>query len=130
MFQEIQGEEETTDCKVTFAPLKGRVRAQEKADDDYGKRTPGPAECLLYDIVRGSVEFSTAEKLIQCLEWLQNDPTIHIVKAKNRFQTPTLTGYRDLNLHIRIPGEHICELQIHHHAIRQLNIELKSHDFY
>jgi hypothetical protein len=88
--------------EVDFAPLKGRDRAQAKADDDYSKRNPGPCISWLFDIVRGSIKFSTCEQVAKCVELIQEDPSTHIVKAKNRFATPTLTGYRDLNLCIQI----------------------------
>jgi hypothetical protein len=107
--------------EVDFASLKGRDRAQAKADDDYSKRNPGPCISWLFDIVRGSIKFSTCEQVAKFVELIQEDPSIHIVKAKNRFATPTLTGYRDLNLCIQIDThqglKHICEIQIHHTAI-------------
>ncbi|KAL3932467.1 MAG: hypothetical protein SGBAC_010838 [Bacillariaceae sp.] len=124
----------TPGVKVQFAPLKGRERAQEKADDDYSNRVPGPGASWLYDIVRGSVKFSTTEQIAMCLKLIQADPTIHIVKAKNRFKNPTLTGYRDFNLCIRIDTpqgfQHICEIQIHLAPIKQLSIDLNSHKHY
>lgn len=69
-----------------------------------------------------------------CLEIIQEDDSIHIVKAKNRFQEPILSGYRDLNIQFRIDTHqgfyHICELQIHHQAILVLDKLLKSHSYY
>jgi len=61
------------------------------------------------------------------------------VKAKNRFANPTLTGYRDFNMHIQIDVDgvdgngnfkHICEIQVHHMAIRALDKELGAHKLY
>ncbi|CAJ1964987.1 unnamed protein product [Cylindrotheca closterium] len=125
---------DTAGAKLQFAPLKGRERAQEKADDDYSDRVPGPGTSWLYDVVRGSVKFSTAEQIAKCLELIQADPTMHIVKAKNRFKNPTLTGYRDFNLCIRIDTQrgfhHVCEIQIHLGPIKQLSIDLSSHKHY
>jgi ppGpp synthetase/RelA/SpoT-type nucleotidyltranferase len=82
--------------------LKGKQRAKEKAEHDYGNRKPGPGLSWLYDIVRGSVEFGSAFQVVQFVDLLQKDKSIHIIKAKNRFQQPTLTGYRDLNIQVQI----------------------------
>mmetsp|Transcript_8307 Transcript_8307/g.19997 ORF Transcript_8307/g.19997 Transcript_8307/m.19997 type:complete len:746 (-) Transcript_8307:650-2887(-) len=122
------------DVLVAIAPLKGRQRARAKALDDYNERTPGPAISWLFDIVRGSIEFSSAAQIIKCIALIQKDKDIHIVKAKNRFKSPTLSGYRDLNLCIRIRTKegfyHICELQIHHEALKKFDGELHSHQHY
>lgn len=122
------------EINLRIATIKGRERALRKATDDYGNRKPGPAVTWLYDIVRGSIEFSSATQLLECLESIQQDPSMHIVKAKNRFQNPSLSGYRDLNLHIRLQVSedcfHVCEIQIHHKAILKLDSELHSHDYY
>lgn len=126
---------------VTFAPLKGKDRAQEKARDDYSKRTPDPGVSWLFEIVRGSILFSTSEQMVAALQVLQDDPSIHLVKAKNRFRNPALSGYRDWNIHIQIPvpkssnGDegyfhHICEIQMHHQALSTLDKLLHSHEHY
>ncbi|KAL3941946.1 MAG: hypothetical protein SGBAC_003774 [Bacillariaceae sp.] len=122
---------------IEFAPLKGKDRALEKATDDYSQRSPGPGVSWLFDIVRGSIKFSSEQQIAKCLELMQADPAIHIVKAKNRFAKPTLTGYRDINMCIQIDvvdGEysfkHTCEIQIHHKDIKSLTKSLHSHDFY
>jgi len=72
---------------------------------------------------------------------MEDDPRYHIVKAKNKFETPNLTGYRDLNfcIQVRVPAaadnttttfNHVCEIQIHHAEIYKLNSQLHSHDYY
>lgn len=131
---QVCGVEDRDSIYLTFAPLKGRDRAKEKAEDDYAKRNPDPGVSWLFDIVRGSVEFTSAEQIMTCLKLMKDDPSIHIVKAKNRFHTPSLSGYRDLNLHIQIQVnssfQHICEIQMHHQAIKTLEKKLQSHDYY
>ncbi|CAJ1961307.1 unnamed protein product [Cylindrotheca closterium] len=122
------------DIIIKFAKLKGRDRSSNKAEDDYSNRDPGPGISWLFDIVRGSIEFTSAAQVRACLEVIQNDDSIHIVKAKNRFQEPTLSGYRDLNIQVRIDTQqgffHICEVQLHHQAILFLDKQLKSHSYY
>ncbi|CAJ1945027.1 unnamed protein product [Cylindrotheca closterium] len=127
-------EDEKEEIRITFAELKDRDRAQEKAADDYSKRNPGPSISWLFDIVRGCIEFTSNKQILKMVELIEGHPRIKIAQAKNRFATPTLTGYRDLNLHIQIqmPSEirHTCEIQIHHIAIRQLEKQLNGHKFY
>jgi len=119
---------------VTFAKLKGQERAQAKAHDDYDQRTPGPGVAWLFDIVRGCIEFTSSDQILKFLEKAKEDESIHIVKAKNRFAIPTLTGYRDFNLHIQIDVgkdfKHICEIQVHHMAMHRLSEELDAHKYY
>lgn len=122
------------DIYVEFAPLKGTERASEKANDDYSRRNPQTGVSWLYDIVRGSICCGHSEQIVKCLELIQEDPRIFIVKAKNRFQNPTLTGYRDFNLAVQIETpdgfKHICEIQIHHAATKALSKVLNSHKHY
>ena len=126
-------QEDAVEAKFTRT-LKGMKRAQEKADDDYSRRVPGPSISWLYDIVRGSILCSEADALLKVLELIQKDPSIHIVKAKNRFRNPTLSGYRDFNLCIQIDTKHgfkhICEIQIHLDSLKNLAERLNSHKFY
>ena len=132
-----RSEEDSSDIHVKLVPLKTRDRALERAEDDYAQRLPGPPFTFLYDIVRGSLEFSSAKDLLDCLERIENHPMIHIVKAKNRFRSPGLTGYRDINLQFQIPVEsvngsfrYVCELQLHQKELKQLGVELGSHKHY
>jgi len=125
--------EKMENVEVVFPDLKGRKRALEKTDDDYSNRKPGPGIAWLYDIVRGSVKFNCRFQIAKFLELCKEDPNVYIVKAKNRFTNPTLPGYRDLNLHIRINCEgftHICEIQIHHKSIYVLDKALGTHRYY
>ncbi|CAJ1946549.1 unnamed protein product [Cylindrotheca closterium] len=141
-----QSTNDDDDIQLTFAPLKGKDRAQEKARDDYSQRTPDPGVSWLFDIVRGSLFFASADQMIATLQVLQEDPSIHIVKAKNRFRNPGLSGYRDWNIHIRIQVKstnddnddevtsndfhHICEIQMHHQALKVLEKQVHSHQYY
>lgn len=129
----LLGEEDNV-ASLDPARLKSRERAKEKAEDDYGKQKPSPGFAWLYDIVRGSIEFESATQLTAFLNLLRCDSSIHIVKSKNRFREPRLTGYRDINVQFLLDTMQgfklICELQIHHTAIRKLDKELKSHDYY
>jgi tetratricopeptide (TPR) repeat protein len=124
----------SSNIKVKFASLKERERAHAKAEEDYENQRPGPAISWLKDIVRASVVFNSSDQILQCIDLLQVDPSIHIIKVKNRFQKPTLTGYRDVLLHFRIDTgigfQHICELQIHHAAMDDVGSGLNSNHYY
>ena len=121
------------DC-IHMAPLKGIVRATEKAKDDYNEREPGHGERWLFDIVRGAALCETEEQLTRLMEALRSQPEIDIVRLKNRFASPTPSGFRDFNLNIRVPINervfHICELQVHCAAIKKMDEVKLSHKIY
>lgn len=148
----VQRELKSEDIHFVLPPgenkLKGRRRAQEKATKYISIKYPGAPESWLYDIVRGSVVFSDASQLLYFLGRLQADRSIKIVKSKNRFRSPALSGYRDWMLQIQFSAvvhprnshrqencdcwnvPHICELQLHHKAIKEADAQLGSHRYY
>ncbi|CAJ1921999.1 unnamed protein product [Cylindrotheca closterium] len=128
-------------CNVQFrlppghSKLKGKQRASEKAEVDYSKKEAGPPESWLHDIVRGSVMFDNTGQMLDFLDLLRGDKSIEIVKSTNRFRNPTLSGYRDWNLQLKISTKdgitkHICELQLHHRVIKDASEVLGSLDYY
>ncbi len=91
------------------APLKPRSRCAEKAKTRYG----GDAARVL-DVVRGSIVADTESEVLELYEKLSRG--LDIVRVKNRFDKPSITGYKDLLLTIAVPigdAEHLCELQLH-----------------
>jgi len=123
----------TNTVETIFALLKGKERAEKKAHDDYSSRKGTPVSWI-YDIVRGSAVCHTSEQLQALAGNIQEHESIEIVKAKNRFKNPTLSGYRDMNLCLRLYNEeqqsHVCELQIHIKNVKQVSEELHSHSHY
>jgi tetratricopeptide (TPR) repeat protein len=122
-----------SDVDVVYNFFKRRHRALEKAEYNYTKRKPEPAISWLYDIVRVSINFTTAEQVLKFIDLLQKDETVHIVKAKNRFKNPSFTGYRDLLVFIQIGTpffKHICEIQIHHRVMKCLENDVNGHEYY
>ena len=137
MVQDIGDTEDGDTIQLKMATLKSKERAMEKAKDDYSQRNPLPSISWLHDIVRASVIFHSTDQIIACIHWLQDNSQIHIVKAKNRFATPDLTGYRDMNYHVQIvvptkqnSFQYVCELQIHHGEMKRVEKELDSHQYY
>ena len=121
--------------KICVAPLKKEDRALEKAVDDYGKRVDGPGISWLFDIVRGSIFCDSPEQIVEVVNAIHSlAPAIQVVRLKNRFQEPTPSGFRDVNMNLRIevaPGVfHTCELQVHHYKIFAFSKLNHSHDDY
>ena len=132
----------------TVAALKGVVRAGEKARDDYGGRKDaddgsevGPPEAWLFDIVRASVLCRSTQQLLRVMELVQGPGTDfwEVVRVKNRFASPTPSGFRDCNLSLRLrvgctpagaPLWHMCELQVHHERIKHMDVVVESHALY
>jgi len=79
--------------------------------------------------------FDNADQILDFLELIRADESIEIVKSKNRFRNPTLSGYRDWNLQLQISSndgsmKHICELQLHLEEIKEAAVKLGSHKYY
>ncbi|CAJ1950764.1 unnamed protein product [Cylindrotheca closterium] len=119
---------------LDISGLKSAGRAVEKATKDYERHLPGPAASWLYDVVRGSITFVSSDHLRQFVETIENNDFFIIVQSKNRFQKPAFTGYRDWCLHIQMDTglgfRHICELQLHCQAVKDLSVELGSYAYY
>lgn len=138
LLKQLDEDGDSLDTKLELAPgekkLKGKERASEKAQDKYLNREAGPPESWLRDIVRGSIVFDSVEQLINFIELLCGDESIEIVKSKNRFRCPSLSGYRDWILQIEISTDngvkHVCELQLHHKAIKETSEKLESLEYY
>ena len=67
--QDCQANEDKVTIK--FPPLKSRERASAKAQDDYSRRVPGPAIAWLYDILRYSLWFETADQVLRRIDILE-----------------------------------------------------------
>lgn len=97
-------------------------------------RSQEPGVSWLYYIVRGSIAFGSAAEIESFVRCLHEQKSIHITKAKNRFQKPSLTGYRDICIHFRLEAtegvSHICGLQIHQKALHALDKKMRSPFFY
>mmetsp|Transcript_10601 Transcript_10601/g.25615 ORF Transcript_10601/g.25615 Transcript_10601/m.25615 type:complete len:737 (+) Transcript_10601:81-2291(+) len=109
-----------------FADIKDQDRAEEKANGHYLDRRPGPALAWLYDIVRGSVVFSSPDAPMRCIEAFALHPDVHVVNVRNKFESDGLDGYELLNLHLKIDTkkgfQHVCEMQIHHLDVDTLDL--------
>jgi len=99
--------------KITdeYCTLKDGVRAQEKAIDRYDGDFS-----RLFDVLRASIVCSDYDALQFAWTRVISNPAWKVLRLKNRFLSPSLTGYRDLLVIIELETEgvvHLCELQIH-----------------
>lgn len=95
--------------------LKSRERAIEKINADYDGDVS-----RITDLARSSVIFETEYQVLQALDILQQD--MKVIRIKNRFQNP-VNGYRDVLLNIRMPNQHIVEMQLHLRHILEVKYE-------
>jgi hypothetical protein len=96
-----------TGGEAMFPPgLKGRARAQEKVETEYG----GDASQLT-DLSRASIQYDSMDALYRGLQALGSE--FEIARLKDRFQTPAPGGYRDMLLNVRMPNGHVVEVQLH-----------------
>ena len=92
----------------------------------------------LVDLCRQSIVFETPDDLASCLEALDSDPDVRVVRVKNRlspaYDSAASGGYRDVAVNLCIVCStalelgvegHICELQL----VLLPFAELKVHSF-
>ncbi|MBF6062794.1 hypothetical protein IU500_13565 [Nocardia terpenica] len=93
---------------------KGRPipKDRERAWAKILRKYKGDASRLT-DLVGAKIEFDRVEDVYRALELIANDPRIDIVSFDDRFATPLPSGYRDLQLNIRMSNGHIAELRLH-----------------
>jgi hypothetical protein len=91
--------------------LKGRSRAEDKIESNYGG---DPSR--LTDIAGGIVRFEKIEMLYAALEKIRARDDIEIVEFEDRFVKPQPAGYSDLQMKVRIDG-HVAEFRLHLKAV-------------
>lgn len=124
-------------CCLLIPNLKDADRAIEKAADDYSDRVPGPPLSWVFDVVRASI-ITDAASISAAVTWLLQNRDVEVVRLKNKFRSPAPGGYRDINISLKLPIMtrdeitvfHICEIQLHHTAIRDLTSSLCLHRQY
>ncbi|WP_280451976.1 toxin glutamine deamidase domain-containing protein [Nocardia cyriacigeorgica] len=109
---------------------KDRVRAEDKIAG-YGNDAS-----RLTDLVGAKIVFDTVADIYRAAELLANDSRIQIVDFDDRFAEPVGSGYRDLQMKVRMPNGHIAELRLHlshiddvasyEHALYEARRDLKS----
>ncbi|UTT84654.1 RelA/SpoT domain-containing protein [Vibrio pelagius] len=100
-----------TNSEALFAGVKSQARAQEKiALELNGDVT------RITDLARATIIANDVESLVEVYEAVSREADV--VKVKNKFKSPADSGYRDLNLLVRLPKTNIiAEVQLHLKAI-------------
>lgn len=112
-----------TDSQPYFAGVKSKHRAEEKIAHELN----GQVERIT-DLARATIVAEDVASLVSIYEALERETTI--VKVKNRFKKPGPSGYRDLNLLVRLPKTNlIAEVQVHLKAIADVK-NGAEHDLY
>jgi hypothetical protein len=115
---------------LVLCPLKALDKASEKVQRKYTAIDPGPPEAWLYDVVRASFICDSEAQIAAVCDSLQAFPSFEVVRIKNRFATPLVNGYRDIQLIVRLIVKNqlghlvsfICEVCVTHAS--QTNYEL------
>jgi len=112
------------EAELEIGPLKRLDRATDKIIGDYkGDHTQ------IYDLARGRIIVDTVEQIEALRKYLDdNKEVLGIEKWKDRFAEPSDTGFRDINMNIRLPNGHVIEFRVEHRAM--LNVAKLTHELY
>lgn len=95
---------------------KDRQRAMDKIKADYERDAS-----RLTDLAGAKVEFQKLTDLYAALDRLIKEPGVRIVRFKDRFQKPQDSGYRDVQLCLRLSNGHVGEFRLHLAAMDEIN---------
>jgi hypothetical protein len=100
-----------TSTQAILPGVKSQHRAKTKVETELQGNTN-----QITDLARGSLVAEDIPSLVQAFELLNKEVTV--VAVKNRFKSPTDSGYRDLKLLVQLPeSQIIAEVQLHLDAI-------------
>jgi hypothetical protein len=94
---------------VYLTGAKGGDALMQKAVREYGSRAPGPHFAWVHDVVRQLIVCDSDEQAAEIVQKIRDQ--VEVVKLKNRFLKPTMTGFMDILMFVRVNG-FICVLQI------------------
>ena len=103
--------------------VKSKLRAIDKINSDLAG-----ANDKITDLARTSIVAKNVAELMAAFTLF--DQQTELVRIKNRFSAPKASGYRDLNLLVRLPeSKIIAEVQLHLEAFSAIK-NGKEHDNY
>ncbi|PKF76715.1 phosphoribosylglycinamide formyltransferase [Vibrio sp. vnigr-6D03] len=92
-------------------PYFAGVKSESRAKDKIEKELDGNVSRIT-DLARATLVAKDIPSLVTAYEMLHKNAKI--LKVKNRFKSPTPSGYRDLNVLLELPGTKlIAEVQLH-----------------
>ena len=96
-----------TNTQSVIPGVKSEHRAKQKIETEL----KGEAHKIT-DLARCSLVAKDIPGLVQAFELLNNE--VSVVAVKNRFKSPTASGYRDLKMLVRLPkSQMVAEIQLH-----------------
>ncbi|PSV27879.1 MULTISPECIES: phosphoribosylglycinamide formyltransferase [unclassified Photobacterium] len=103
------------------------IKNQKRAEKKIATELLGNVNKLT-DVVRGSVVATNISDLVKAYYYLAQYSDI--VRVKNRFDSPAVSGYRDIKVLIRLSNSGlIAEIQLHLEAIAEIK-NGEEHDIY
>ncbi|KJG16484.1 nucleotidyltransferase family protein [Photobacterium angustum] len=103
------------------------IKKQKRAETKIATELRGNVNKLT-DVVRGSVVATNISDLVKAYNYLAQ--YCDIVRVKNRFDTPAVSGYRDIKVLVRLSNSGlIAEIQLHLEAIAEIK-NGEEHDIY
>lgn len=103
-----------TDTQAILPGIKSEQRARTKVATELHGNTD-----QITDLARASLVADDIPGVVQAFELLNKE--VSVVAVKNRFKTPTDSGYRDLKVLVKLPqSQVVAEVQIHLDAISEV----------
>lgn len=119
----LKGVTERHDSDFVNAPIKSRERAEKKIKHEFNGNVS-----MITDIVRDSIVADSIKDVVDIFDDLSQE--VEIVRVKNRFNSPTKSGYRDISTLVRLPKTGmVAEVQIHLREIAKVKSGAE-HDVY
>ncbi|HCH66630.1 MAG: hypothetical protein CL927_19775 [Deltaproteobacteria bacterium] len=122
----LESESDIDGLKASMPNIKGILRATEKTgvfdgdaarEDAFNSEHVDTSVRTLRDMARGTIEVARVQDLQGALDAFlkqaaESCPGAKITRFRNKFRKyPKGDGYYDLQMHIRLDGGHICEMQ-------------------
>ncbi|SFW53700.1 NAD:arginine ADP-ribosyltransferase [Amycolatopsis australiensis] len=93
--------------------VKGRLEPKEDERAMAKIRKYGFDGAKLTDLVGARIQFERVADLYRALDRLHQDPGVRIVDFTDRIADPKPSGYRDLQMSVRLANGHVAELRLH-----------------
>ncbi|CAB4180599.1 RelA/SpoT [uncultured Caudovirales phage] len=91
-------------------PVKNIVRAAEKLVLETENGTKKPDASLILDLLRSTIVVNTEAEIQNAVREIEK--SFDVVRVKDRFKIPAVTGYRDVLVNVKLPSGLIAEIQV------------------
>jgi hypothetical protein len=91
-------------------PIKNIVRAAEKLVLETENGTKNPDASLILDLLRTTIVVNNEAEIPNAIKEIKK--SFDVVRVKDRFKNPALTGYRDFLVNVKLPSGLIAEIQV------------------